>query len=71
MMETPGWFCRGDFPRRSRSRALPALLILLYAIAAPMAADANPFLPKPGDAQTTVQVATCAVSGGFVGTIPG
>jgi NitT/TauT family transport system substrate-binding protein len=66
MMETPGSLCRGAFPKLSRFPTLPALLILLYTIGTPVAADANPFLPKPGDAQTTVQVATCAVSGGFV-----
>jgi len=27
---------------------------------------ANPFLAKAGEASTTVQVATCAVSGGFI-----
>lgn len=32
----------------------------------PATSNANPFLAKPGEASTTVQVATCAVSGGFV-----
>ena len=42
------------------------MLLALYALTAPIAVDANPFLAKPGEATTTVQVATCAVSGGFV-----
>lgn len=43
--------------------ALAALAIVWLA---PTAANANPFLAKPGEQVTTVQVATCAVSGGFV-----
>ena len=43
-----------------------AILLTFCALATPIAAGANPFLAKPGEATTTVQVATCAVSGGFV-----
>lgn len=43
-----------------------AMLLALYALTTPIAVDANPYLAKPGEATTTVQVATCAVSGGFV-----
>jgi NitT/TauT family transport system substrate-binding protein len=38
----------------------------LYGFMTPMTVNANPFLTKPGEAPTTVQVATCAVSGGFI-----
>jgi len=41
---------------------LAALLVLLQ----PVTSHANPFIAKAGEATTTVQVATCAVSGGFV-----
>ena len=41
---------------------LAALLVLLQAATG----HANPFIAKTGEATTTVQVATCAVSGGFV-----
>ncbi len=45
-----------------------ALSLALYSLllAPPPIARANPFLPKAGEAVTTVRVATCAVSGGFV-----
>ena len=41
-------------------------ILALYALALPITANANPFLAKPGEATAAVQVATCAVSGGFV-----
>ena len=41
---------------------LAALLVLLQ----PVTSHPNPFIAKAGEATTTVQVATCAVSGGFV-----
>jgi NitT/TauT family transport system substrate-binding protein len=56
---------RGDC-RVPCARLRLATLLALYALATPIAADANPFLAKSGEATTTVQVATCAVSGGFV-----
>ncbi len=44
-----------------------AVSLALYSLLAPPPiARANPFLPKAGEASTTVRVATCAVSGGFV-----
>jgi ABC-type nitrate/sulfonate/bicarbonate transport system substrate-binding protein len=43
-----------------------AILLALLGLLTPGAAGANPFLAKSGEATTTVQVATCAVSGGFV-----
>ena len=43
-----------------------ALLLAVCSLFAPVIARANPFLPKTGEATTTVRVATCAVSGGFV-----
>jgi NitT/TauT family transport system substrate-binding protein len=42
------------------------MTFVLYLLATPIVANGNPFLAKPGEAITTVQVATCAVSGGFV-----
>ncbi len=48
------------------SRLSFVTILALYALALPIAANANPFLARPGEATTTVQVATCAVSGGFV-----
>jgi len=54
-----------DFPALF-ARLRLAMLLALYALTTPIAADANPFLAKSGEATTTVQVATCAVSGGFV-----
>ena len=48
------------------SRLRLALPLAICALTVPIAAGANPFLAKPGEATTTVQVATCAVSGGFV-----
>jgi NitT/TauT family transport system substrate-binding protein len=56
---------RGEFPTLF-ARLRLALLTALWALTTPIAAGANPFLAKPGEATTTVQVATCAVSGGFV-----
>jgi NitT/TauT family transport system substrate-binding protein len=42
------------------------VLITLCGIFTPRISNANPFLPKSAEAPTTVHVATCAVSGGFV-----
>jgi NitT/TauT family transport system substrate-binding protein len=44
---------------------VPAVAVLLAAMN-PAVARANPFLAKSGEAPTTIHVATCAVSGGFV-----
>jgi NitT/TauT family transport system substrate-binding protein len=49
-----------------RSRLNRAVLAVLIGLINPVVASANPFLAKAGEAPTTVQVATCAVSGGFV-----
>jgi NitT/TauT family transport system substrate-binding protein len=43
-----------------------ASLAAVCVIIPPAISRANPFLPKSGEATTTVHVATCAVSGGFV-----
>ena len=51
------------------SMRLSARLAMLMAFAGsmtPVAANANPFLAKPGEVTANVQVATCAVSGGFI-----
>lgn len=50
---------------RSKLTTVAAFTALLSA-AYPVGARANPFLAKSGEASTTVQVATCAVSGGFI-----
>jgi ABC-type nitrate/sulfonate/bicarbonate transport system substrate-binding protein len=41
-------------------------LIWLASFALPTPAYANPYLARPGEPITTVYVATCAVSGGFI-----
>jgi ABC-type nitrate/sulfonate/bicarbonate transport system substrate-binding protein len=43
-----------------------SILVTLYGFMPLTTANANPFLAKAGEAPITVQVATCAVSGGFV-----
>jgi len=43
-----------------------ALLVVLIVLIDSPGSQANPFLAKAGEAPTTVHVATCAVSGGFV-----
>jgi NitT/TauT family transport system substrate-binding protein len=62
---------KNGFFRRSGSLAMTrrlsrAAIVMLYGLMTPMTVNANPFLAKPGEAPTTVQVATCAVSGGFI-----
>ena len=55
--------------RPALARLIPALLTILalfFGLLTPPAAEANPYLAKSGEAQITVQVATCAVSGGFL-----
>src|SRR4026209_2873955 len=42
------------------------LFILLLIVASPVLHAANPYLAKPGDAPTSIRVATCAISGGFM-----
>jgi NitT/TauT family transport system substrate-binding protein len=49
-----------------RSIVFVRLTMLALIALAPNPIDANPYSAKPGEAVTTVQVATCAVSGGFV-----
>ena len=66
-MEPDKTFCTGDLQASSRRFLLPlAVLLSVLNLLTPAAVDANPFLAKPGEAATTVRVATCAVSGGFV-----
>jgi len=43
-----------------------AVLAVLWALMKPGIVSANPYLAKPGEAVAMVQVATCAVSGGFI-----
>ena len=56
----------GHLARAPRRLSRPAFFLALYGFAAPMTASANPYLAKAGETPTTVQVATCAVSGGFI-----
>ena len=56
----------GHLARAPRLLSRPAFFLALYGFAAPMPASANPYLAKAGETPTTVQVATCAVSGGFI-----
>jgi len=41
-------------------------MILLALLGTPDSARANPYLAKPGEAPTTVRVAACAITGGFI-----
>jgi len=67
VMSTGGSFRRsGHLAMFRRLLRGLAILLALYASAAPTAAKANPFIAKAGETPTTVQVATCAVSGGFI-----
>ena len=50
----------------SAMRSMAGLWIVAISLVASVAADANPYLAKPGETPVTVRVATCAVSGGFV-----
>ena len=54
--------------RIKRRRWRPSVLTTIALLCAmnSVSARANPFLAKSGEAPMTVQVATCAVSGGFV-----
>jgi NitT/TauT family transport system substrate-binding protein len=54
----------GGAPRPEPGQAQPAAAA--SAASAPAAAPGNPYLARPGEALTSVRVATCAVSGGFV-----
>lgn len=45
---------------------LAATVFLAAIFIAPRAAEANPYLAKPGETPASVRVATCAVSGGFI-----
>ena len=46
------------------SRLIPALIIVFLSFT--FSASANPYLPKPGETPTTVRVAACAITGGFI-----
>jgi NitT/TauT family transport system substrate-binding protein len=41
-------------------------IAVLFAIVLPVAASANPYLPKPGEKTLSMRISTCAVSGGFI-----
>ena len=60
-------FTRSGYRWMSNRLAVRLAILLAFAGSMiPVSASANPFLAKPAEATTTVQVATCAVSGGFV-----
>ena len=46
------------------TRVVPVLLMVFLGHA--FSARANPYLPKAGDTPTTVRVAACAITGGFI-----
>jgi ABC-type nitrate/sulfonate/bicarbonate transport system substrate-binding protein len=50
----------------SKCPTVSTWLLALWALIVAEAASANPYLAKVGEAPTTVHVATCAVSGGFI-----
>lgn len=45
-------------------RAVLVLLVVFLGFA--ISVSANPYLPKPGETATTVRVAACAITGGFI-----
>jgi len=49
-----------------RLHVVLAALIWMASLGAPTSSSANPYLAKPGEPVTTIYVATCAVSGGFI-----
>lgn len=53
-------------PFGSRAFLLKLALLTWAAFASPFVSHANPYLAKPGEPATTVYVATCAVTGGFI-----
>lgn len=65
-MDKSGFFRRSGSLAMTRRLTRAAIVMALYGFMTPMTVNANPFLAKPGEAPTTVQVATCAVSGGFI-----
>jgi NitT/TauT family transport system substrate-binding protein len=61
------------FPRRAgRNKSLrtqriaKSLAIVLVAFLITASANANPFLPKPGEAPISARVGTCSITGGFI-----
>jgi hypothetical protein len=66
IMDKSGFFRRSGSLAMTRRLTRAAIVMALYGFMTPMTVNANPFLAKPGEAPTTVQVATCAVSGGFI-----
>lgn len=59
---------RTSVAKVDRPALWPPLLLILITLCLITLKDAraNPYLAKPGEARTTIQVATCAVSGGFL-----
>lgn len=49
-----------------RDATIVAILILTLLVMAPLQANANPYLAKPGEAPVPIRVSNCAVSGGFI-----
>ena len=47
-------------------KTLTCAVLLCAHISLPLAAHANPYLAKAGDAPATVRVAACAITGGFI-----
>jgi NitT/TauT family transport system substrate-binding protein len=43
-----------------------SVLLLICCFAVPFSSYANPYLAKAGEASTTLRVATCAITGGFI-----
>ena len=53
-------------PHRAFVGLWVALSIVAGSAIVPLAAKANPYLAKPGEAAVSVRVATCATTGGFI-----
>ncbi len=47
-------------------KTLIAALTMLTFVSLPILGHANPYLAKPGESPTTVRVAACAITGGFI-----
>jgi len=57
---------RVGFTRRARIGLGVFLMVTTWSGIVPLAAKANPYLAKPGEAPGTVRLGTCATTGGFI-----
>ena len=50
----------------ARMKTLTVALAIFGCVSLPVSGRANPYLAKPGESPTTVRVAACAITGGFI-----